>query len=147
MTTSKKRIVTAIAVLLAGLLGISGFIYFMQRRIADQVGKAIAEQIFVPHATEKVNTQAWARLQVGMTQNRVIEILGDVPHKMSKSDASQKDTKADLDRLEFWEYNYTYGMFGPPHPKAYVIYFDQHERVTSFRGPADENSTGGTALK
>ena len=138
MTTGKKRIVTAATVLLVALLGAGGYVYYMQRRVGEQIGKAVAEQIMGPHAVRNVDTQAWARLQAGMTQQRVVEILGDAPVK-HKSEPSQKGTRQDSDRLEFWEYNHTYGLFAPvPHPRAYVIYFDQHEKVTSFREPADQ---------
>jgi hypothetical protein len=141
MTTRKKRIITVVTVLLVGLVGVGSYVYYMhyiQRHIGEQIGKAVAEQITGPHPVRNVDTQAWASLQVGMTQQRVIEILGDAPSK-HKSEPSQMGTTQDSDQLEFWEYNYSYGLFAPvPHPKAYVIYFDQDQKVTSFRGPADE---------
>ena len=147
MTTRKKGIVTAATVLLVALAGVGGYVYYMQRRVGEQIGKAVAEQIMGPHTVRNVDTQAWARLQVGMTQQRVIEILGDAPSK-HKREPSQKGTRQDSDQLEFWEYNHTYGLFAPvPHPGAYVIYFDQHENVISFRGPEDEAGAAKTESK
>ena len=147
MTARKKRIVKIAIVLLVALDGVGGFVCYMQWRVGNQIGKAVAKQLLGPHALREVDTAAWARVQVGMAQQKVIQILGDAPSKC-KRDPSRESTKQNLARLEFWEYNYSYGLTSAvPHPRAYVIYFDQEGKVASLRGPTQETDTAKADAK
>ena len=155
MTARKKRIVIIAIVLLVALAGVGGYVCYMQWRVGNAIGQALGKafakefikQLTGPLALREVDTAAWARVHVGMTQQKVIQILGDAPSKR-KTDPSQASTKQDLDRFEFWEYNYSYGFSASvPHPRAYVIYFDQDGKVASLGVPTQETDTAKTDAK
>lgn len=141
MTTRKKQIVAILIALMVALTVGGGFVCYRLWDLRNSLSKAFADQVMGSHPLPKVNLEGWARVHVGMTQQEVVELLGEAPSR-HKLEPSPNDTQEELHRLEFWEYNYTHGFLAPiPHPKAYVIFFDRLGKVTLFTEPAEETPT------
>ena len=134
----KQTIILGSGIMLVVL--VAGGYWYFQKSLGEQIGAEIAKRMMEPYALSTVDMQAWTGLTIGMTKEEVIALLGDPPAKNKEErNAEQNYTDEELDRLEFWTWNYTYGLFVPvPHPKAYVVYFDQAGRISGFRAPTSE---------
>jgi len=129
MKTKTKRISIALIVLLV-LAMLGGFVYF--------------EYFFTLHLfddgpTNKVNVAGWSKLEEGMSQQQVIEILGEARTKHGPGTSTFGDITNAIP--ETWEYNWRVGLslFGEVHPKAYVVYFDGQGKLASWRAPIETN--------
>lgn len=126
----KMVIVTAMSLVV--LLFVGGFIYFHYFFKFD---------IFKPGPIKGVQPEAWAKLQVGMTKQDVIALLGESPHKVGPG-TTETDGKKEIVMSEFWAYTWSEGLdiFGPS-DKAHAVYFDSDGKVSSFRAPKTANSS------
>ena len=82
--------------------------------------------------TNKIKTENWEKLKIGMTKKEVIDLLGDSP---SKHIISVHSPEKSSNAFEFWEYEYRSSPISIPHPKAYVVYFNQKGLVSKLREP------------
>jgi len=131
----KIVLVTAIAARsLVVLLFVVSFIYIL-------VIKHNMSSWFEPRPIMGVQPEAWAKLQVGMTKQDVIALLGESPCKGGPS-TTEIDGKKEITRPEFWAYTWSEGLdlFGPS-DKAHAVYFDSDGKVSSFRAPKTANSS------
>jgi len=116
-----KKSVFGILVLLAGAL-VGGY-YITLWRFKASLGRAIAHE-FSEHALPSPDAKAWAQIQVGMTKQQVISLLGDSRSKMMPAG-----------KEESWEYGYTLGLIPLEAPQAYIVRFGPEGKVSSFRSP------------
>ena len=125
----KIVLVTAMSVVV--LLFVGGFIYF----------HILERNLFKPGPIMGVQPEAWAKLQVGMTKQDVIALLGESPCQVGLG-TRETDGKKEIMTPEFWAYTWTEGMdiFGPS-DKAHAVYFDSDGKVSSFRAPKTANSS------
>ena len=129
----KIVLVTAITTMsVVVLLFVGGFIYFHYFFKLD---------LFKPGPIMSVQPEAWAKLQVGMTKQDVIALLGESQRRVSTG-TTEIDGKKEITRPEFWAYTWTEGLdlFGPS-DKAHAVYFDSDGKVSSFRAPKTANSS------
>jgi len=93
----------------------------------------IASTVFSPHILPSIDSEVWGQLYVGMDKDDVIALFGDSQSKTSPAQGS----KSGYINNEYWEYNWTDGLSGVfgPSLRAYVVYFDDHGKVVSFRKP------------
>jgi hypothetical protein len=92
--------------------------------------------------TKKVNLAGWQKLEVGMTKQQVISLLGNAASKNGPGTMTMNgETTYDP---EFWEYNWTAGLtlFPHPHPKSYHVSFGKEGKLASWGEPeaADEHT-------
>jgi len=129
----KIVLVTAMSVVV--LLFVGGFIYF------QIVKHNVSSWLFEPRPIMGVQPEAWAKLQVGMTKQDVIALLGESPHRVGPG-TTETDGKKEITTPEFWAYTWTEGLdlFGPS-DKAHAVYFDSDGKVSSFRAPKTANSS------
>jgi len=112
------------------ILGFIGSYIFL----SSQIGHIVTGVFILPGPATKIDLNRWEQLRVGMTKDQVIELIGDASskHKVAvghdKNNVSKK-----IEQNEFWEYNSHSSLFGGPHPRAYVIYFDSEGKVSFFR--------------
>ena len=126
------RIVLVTAMSVVVLLFVGGFIYFHYFFKLD---------LFKPGPIMGVQPETWAKLQVGMTKQDVIALLGESQRRVSTG-TTEIDGKKEITRPEFWAYTWTEGLdlFGPS-DKAHAIYFDSDGKVSTFRAPKTANSS------
>lgn len=99
--------------------------------------------LFKPRPIVSVEPEAWAKLNVGMSKEAVIQLLGNTPAKFGPLTTEVCYEKTIIP--EFWQYNWTDGFtFGRPSDKAYVVYFDSSNRVSRFRAPLTPSASTGT---
>ena len=93
-----------------------------------------ADVFLEPGPTNSINPFSWKKVKIGMSKDQVRDLLGDAPsqHEISIGDIDKPQTKS---MIEYWEYNYHSPPFGDPHPRAYVIYFNEKGLVTKLREP------------
>ncbi|MBI2438194.1 MAG: outer membrane protein assembly factor BamE [Lentisphaerae bacterium] len=109
---------------------LAGFIYFKY---------FFAIHLFEEGPTTKVTLSGWSKLEKGMTREQVISLLGDSSVKWGPGSFSIGGDEYKTN--ERWEYNWTIGfsLFGQVHPKAYVVYFDDEDRLASWQEPEETN--------
>jgi len=140
MTKRKKRIFVSSIVLFGALLGGAGYVYHRQVRFVELIGERAAEEVTRPHALPGLDIEAWELVRVGMSREQVLQLLQDASHVEMRIDSKEK--------LTYWEYGYTYGLFVPvPHPRAYVVYFDHYGKVASLRNPIADPTVHRTETK
>ncbi len=95
----------------------------------------VTSRMFSEGPTTKVNLAGWHNLEVGMTKEQVISLLGNAPSKSVPE--IMKESGKTIYFPEFWEYNYTSGLtlIPQPHPKSYHVYFDKQGRLANWGGP------------
>jgi outer membrane protein assembly factor BamE (lipoprotein component of BamABCDE complex) len=126
----KIVLVTAMSVVV--LLFVGGFIYFHFFFELD---------IFNPGPIMGVQPEAWAKLQVGMTKQDVIALLGESQRQVGPT-TTETDGKKEIMMPEFWAYTWTEGLdLFVPSDKAHAVYFDSDGKVSSFRAPKTANSS------
>jgi outer membrane protein assembly factor BamE (lipoprotein component of BamABCDE complex) len=93
------------------------------------------QDMFREGPTKKVNLAGWQKLEVGMTKQQVISLLGDAASKRGPETTTMSD-RVTYDP-EYWEYNWTSGIpiLAHPHPKSYSVYFDKEGRLAGWREP------------
>jgi len=126
------KILLVTAMSLVVLLFVGGFIYFHF---------FFKLHLFEPGPIMGVQPEAWAKLQVGMTKQDVIALLGESPRKFGPT-TTETDGKKEITMPEFWAYTWSEGLdiFGPS-DKAHAVYFDSDGKVSSFRAPKTANSS------
>ncbi len=134
--------ISAVLVVLTALA-----LYLFLNKFADDT----TEAIFAERALPSVSTEAWAQVRVGMTKEQVKGLLGEAG---SRGQVSVTIDGKEHKGPEYWEYGWTDGvtMFGGPSDKAYVVCFDQTDKVESFRAPlespgVDEASPKGSSAR
>jgi len=123
----------SVVVLLFVLLFVGRFIYF---RFFFHL------PFFEPGPIKGVQPEAWAKLQVGMTKQEVIALLGESDCRRGPG-TREIDGKKEIMTPEFWQYTWTDGLniFGGPSDKAHAVYFDSDGKVSGFRAPKTANSS------
>ncbi len=126
----KIMLVTAMSLVV--LLFVGGFIYFHF---------FFKLHLFEPGPIMGVQPEAWAKLQVGMTKQDVIALLGESQRKIGPT-TTETDGKKEIVMPEFWAYTWSEGLdiFGPS-DKAHAVYFDSDGKVSSFRAPKTANTS------
>lgn len=150
MKKKRKIFIVIVSFLIICLLCCGAYYYYACKRFGGQIGKEIAQAIMKPHPMREVNEEGWERLEIGMTKEQVIELLGESPFQNTKSRTNYNEYTKDYEyiekgvyKLDYWEYNYSYGLLSPSHhPKAYVVYFDENGKVSGFREPIQESGSG-----
>ena len=89
-----------------------------------------------PGPVNSVNLAGWEKLEIGMSRQEVSSLLGEPGSQRTTKRGEGDDTTV----IEGWEYNWTSGFFGDPHPKAYVVFFDEKGKLTSWREPAEKEN-------
>jgi len=94
-----------------------------------------------PGPIRSVDPEGWKQLCTGMTKQEVVVALGDPQAKKTEGPRTitTNGETTTTPRVEYWEYNWSGGMLGDPHGKAYVVYFDEEGRVKSFREPIEKD--------
>jgi hypothetical protein len=100
--------------------------------------------LFEDGPTKNANLSGWTKLEEGMTKDQVISLLGDSWAKSGPGSFTLGGTTNTTP--ERWEYNWKIGLglFGQVHPKAYVVYFDQDGKLSSWREPIETNEDQNT---
>ena len=134
----KIVLVTAItAMSVVVLLVVGGLIYFHYFFTVDL-------PFLEARPIKGVQPEAWAKLQVGMTKQEVIALLGE-SHCRRGPGTSEIDGKKQIITPEFWQYTWTDGgfhLFGRvPSDKAHAVYFDSDGKVSGFRAPKTANTS------
>jgi len=90
----------------------------------------------------KINRSNWSGLRKGMTPVEVTNLLGVCSAKTGASH-TKFDDGSEFNVPAHWEYDFTNGfnLFGKPHEKAYVIYFDKNNLTSNWRLPVDKMGT------
>lgn len=142
MRRIRKRTVVAGLVFVVAFLGGMGFyLYYAGSRVAKQIGELIVR----PGPAGAVDPQEWKKLHIEMTQEQVVRVLGEAPHRSKiKALAGGPYSKEELARWEYWEYGYSAGLLAfAPHECAYAVYFDRDGKVSFFREPIREETCDG----
>ena len=131
---TKTKWILGLSASLPLVIGLAGFMYFNYFFAFDI-------DFFNEGPTTEVNLAGWQHLEKGMTKPQTIALLGDAP---SKSGPSRTVSGGETNTTqEVWAYNWTIGLFscGEVHPRAYAVYFDEEEKVASWREPLEKEET------
>ena len=132
---ASRRQTAALALLLHCWLFGLGF-PVMGGFLTDYFFKLNLSGLFESGPAPEVDPAAWARMGVGLTKEEVIELRGSSGHVTRKQTGDFSGKKFEIE--EYWEYH-RHGsgfiLFGGPDDRAYVVYFDDEGKVSSFRSP------------
>ena len=128
-------VIAIAAISVVVLLFVGQFIYFRYFFHID-----LPDDFFGPRPIPGVQPEAWAKLQVGMTKQEVIALLGEPPSRTGPG-TTEADGKKEPTSIEFWQYTWWDGLFSGPSDKAHVLYFHPDGTLFLFRGPVTADAS------
>lgn len=105
--------------------------------LGDVVAEAFRDALMKGGPAPKPDPEAWQRIRVGLSREVVLAILGQPATKMKPNPPASAETRSNFSH-EWWEYGYSSPIgTSAVDPRAYAIFFDHTDRVTSFQVPSE----------
>jgi hypothetical protein len=143
MKRSQARMILVASIIL--VVGLAAYGYRLYRNAAqanEAIGRAVAEIVRHPREAAAVSGDAWRQVRTGMSKAEVVALLGDAPGQARYEPAGAAGPEP-AQPSERWEYGWV-SAFGAPIPdsRAYVVWFGPDAKVSSLRGPTQDQPAG-----